>query len=104
MKKRKQLMRRVVLDIICGREKVQYEPNRFPHLLAGVTEVMIRRKVEPPKDRMPYDMYPELSDEDKDLVREVFWDLVIERVITIGLNASNPDFPWFKLHSEYKWN
>jgi len=33
-------------------------------------------------------------------VREIIWDLIIERIVTIGTNASNPNWPWLKL-TEY---
>ena len=100
MKERKQLIRNIVLDILTEREHVQYEPSQFNHLAHGVVEVMIRRKSPAPEGRMPIEMYPEISQEDADILREVFWDLVVEKIITIGSDAANPDFPWFKLHSE----
>jgi len=31
-----------------------------------------------------------------ELTREVFWDLVIQRVLTIGMNAQNSEYPWFR--------
>jgi hypothetical protein len=100
MNERKQLIRKIVLDILTRREHVQYEPSQFNHLAHGVVEVMIRRKVPVLEGRMPIDMYPEISQKEADMLREVFWDLVVEKIITIGSDASNPAFPWFKLHSE----
>jgi len=100
MNERKQIIRDIVLDIISGREKLQSPPNQLPHLEVNVVEVMIRRKIEPSGGQVPYDVRQKLSNEDADIVREVFWDLVIEKIITVGFNSSNPDFPWFKLHSE----
>lgn len=101
MNERKQLIKDIVLDIICGREPVEYDPFQFGHLSLGVVEVLIRRKIDAPAGYMPYEVSPEIADPDADIVREVFWDLVVEKVITIGLNPANPGLPWFKLHSEF---
>lgn len=52
---------------------------------------MARRDSNSP-GQLPMSIYPELSESDALLVREFFWDLFLERVITIGLNPANPDF------------
>lgn len=41
-----------------------------------------------------------LTDKDQDKVREIIWNLVIEGVLTIGSNASNPAWPFMKI-TEY---
>lgn len=41
-----------------------------------------------------------LCGKDEDRVRETIWNLIIERVITIGMNNSNPAWPWLSL-TEY---
>lgn len=38
-----------------------------------------------------------LSGKDEDSVRELIWNLVVERVVTIGMNNSNPAWPWLSL-------
>ncbi|MFO0794185.1 MAG: hypothetical protein U0586_08965 [Candidatus Brocadiaceae bacterium] len=38
-----------------------------------------------------------LGDKDEDSVREIIWDLIVERVVTIGINSSNPAWPHLKL-------
>ncbi len=38
-----------------------------------------------------------LGDKDEDRVREIIWDLIVERVVTIGINSSNPEWPHLKL-------
>jgi hypothetical protein len=45
-----------------------------------------------------------LEPADESLVQEIFWDLVVEKVLTIGKNPANPNFPWFRLHSEASEN
>lgn len=42
---------------------------------------------------------PRLSSEDDATATEVFWDLVLERIVTPGLNEANK-FPFFRVHSE----
>jgi hypothetical protein len=34
---------------------------------------------------------------DRDIILEIFWDLFRQGVITLGLNESNPGWPWFRL-------
>lgn len=40
---------------------------------------------------------PRLSASDAELGREVFWDLFRQGYITLGMNDSNPNWPWFRL-------
>ena len=46
------------------------------------------------------DADPRLSETEATLFLEVFWDLVIEKKLTIGLNHANPQYPFFRVHSE----
>lgn len=39
----------------------------------------------------------QLAPTDQDRVREIIWNLVIERLVTIGMNASNAAWPFLKL-------
>lgn len=41
-----------------------------------------------------------LNGRDEDRVREIIWNLIVERVVTIGMNNSNPAWPWLSL-TEY---
>jgi hypothetical protein len=43
---------------------------------------------------------PDLDEDDKMLVREIFWDLFIEKVITIGKDALNERMPFYRLHTD----
>lgn len=103
MENRKVEIRAIVLDILFGKEPTQYGASQFGHLAHGVAEVMARRDTAVP-GRMSMGMYPELSSGDKMILQEVFWDLFLDRVITIGLNADNPAYPWFRLHSSAEQN
>ena len=87
-------IRSVVLDILAGREKTNYSPEQFAHLLIGVGEVLERRDGSVERDRHHE---PRLSLNDRELCREVFWDLFRQGVITLGVNDSNREFPFFRV-------
>ena len=44
---------------------------------------------------------PQLSEEEWALFSEIYWDLVLDRVITPGLNSQNREFDRFRIHSEH---
>jgi hypothetical protein len=77
-------LRAVILDILFKKEPVQYSPNQYASLLAGAKEVLKRNGLEAGAE---------------DSILEIFWDLFREGIITLGNNSSNPEFPWFRLHS-----
>ena len=94
-------LRAVVLDILLGKEPVAFDTWQFGHLTANVAEVLWRRHNS--GDTHSGSMFqPErrLEEEDWELVQEIFWDLVCERILTPGKDHANPLFPWFRLHSE----
>jgi hypothetical protein len=89
-------LREVVVEILLGREAVSFTPNEWSVLGTGVAEVFARRAAKPgqPIDRpQRYRLHPH----DAELVRDVFWDLFRQGFITLGLNDSNPTWPWFRL-------
>jgi hypothetical protein len=99
-KTRKQQLREIVLDLLAGRAKIPYyEIDQFAHLKIGVAEVLRRRSGGGSMDTLGD---PRLEGEDADILLEIFWDLFREGVITLGLNATNPEFPRFRIHSEAK--
>lgn len=44
--------------------------------------------------------YLDLADRDANLVNEIVWDLIIERVLAIGINKANANWPFLRL-TEY---
>jgi len=89
-------IRNVVIDILAGREKVNYSPNQYAHLISGVAEVFQRREqtILAPSF-LHHD--PHLSGNDTELAREVFWDLFRQAVITLGCDNANQNYPFFSL-------
>jgi hypothetical protein len=87
-------IRDIVLDLLSGREKAQYELSQFEHLACGVAEVFQRRENE--QQPRTYGE-PQLTVSDKELVRDVFWDLFRQGIIILGYNDANPKYPFFRL-------
>jgi hypothetical protein len=55
----------------------------------------------------------QLHPNDKELVLEIVWDLFRQGIVTLGLNASNPGWPWLRLtrfgeyalqHGQYRFH
>lgn len=92
-------LRAVVVEIISGTEKVGLSPNQYVHLISGVAEVLHRRENQP---QQGIQSQPQLSSADRELVGEIFWDLFLQRIITLGSDTSTPAFPWFRVTSQGK--
>ena len=89
-------IRDIVVDILMKREAVSYDPTQWGHLTAGLAEVLARRggaAQSPPTRFVQSNLHPY----DAELARDVFWDLFRQGFITLGLNDSNPNWPFFRL-------
>lgn len=84
-------IREVVVDILLKRVSVEHEPSQWAGLTEAVGEVFAKRGTE--RERQARRLHPH----DAELVRDVFWDLFRQGFITLGLNDSNPNWPWFRL-------
>lgn len=100
MSARKLQLRQIVLDIVTGKEQVSYDFHQFTSLLTGVAEVLGKQSGRGRDYGAVFGPEAKLDADDSDIVREIFWDLVVEKILTIGSDSANPNFPWFKLHSE----
>ena len=81
-------IRETVVDILLKRVQVEEEPHQWASLTVSVAEVFARRRNVDERRLHP---------SEEELVRDVFWDLFRQGFITLGLNNSNPDWPWFRL-------
>jgi hypothetical protein len=88
-------IRGAALDILGGREAIRYEPTQYQSLQTGVAEVLARREGETADTRSGAS--PHLTRHDAEIFLEVFWALFREGVITLGLNDSNREFPFFRV-------
>jgi hypothetical protein len=86
-------IRRAAMDILAGRESCTYEPTQYRNLNSGVAQVLQKWDGNSSSNSAP------LSLNDRDIFLEVFWDMFRQGIITLGINDSNPNFPWFKLSS-----
>lgn len=100
-------IRSVVIDILAGREKGSYEPSQYANLLHCVGDVFERR--DPPTPQQGRTRTFNLSGSnanldsyDREIFLEVFWDLFRQGIITLGLNDSNREFPFFRVSSHGK--
>lgn len=84
-------IRSTTLDLLAGREKAPYELSQYQHLLMGVSSVFLQRETGTVHYNAP------LSPADSEMFLEVFWGLFREGVITLGLNDSNREFPFFRV-------
>lgn len=91
-------IRGAALDLLAGREKGSYDTNQYGHLLIGVAEVFARREtLQPQHNQFVGGSNASLSNADKEIFLEVFWGPFREGVITLGMNDSNREFPFFRV-------
>jgi len=88
-------IRSVCLDLLSGREKGTYDLNQYENLKIAVGEVFQRRSGVTTEVR--FGPKPELSKNDREILREIFWELFRQGIITLGLDDSNNQFPFFKV-------
>src|SRR4051794_13328789 len=86
-------LRDIVVDILLQREKVQNPPSQLAGLDSAVAEVLKRRET---GQMSPISQ--QLHPNDEQLVRDAFWDLFRQGYVNPGLNAANPNLPFFRLN------
>src|SRR5438477_1832810 len=91
-------IRAAALDLLAGRERPSLQLINYHNLLVGVGEVFSRRESTPQHPAKPVSLGgAQLTQNDSDSFAEVFWTLFREGIITLGLNDSNPNFPFFRI-------
>ncbi len=93
-------IRSAALDLLAGRERASYQLTQYGSLLTGVAEAFARREGRPQDRHYQAQGFfgpAALSENDLELFLEVFWALFREGVITLGLNDSNREFPFFRV-------
>ena len=83
----------IVVYMLLNPDKSQIQINQFSDLKNAVNSELARRLGQEFR-HAPLAVPSSLNEE---TVREVFWDLFRLGFITLGMNASNPSWPWFKL-------
>ena len=87
-------IREIAIALLSGREHPAIHLTQYEHFKLSVTEVIRKREESQFESR-----YYSLSEKDRDLCLEIFWDLFRQGVITLGLDDSNRDFPFFRVSS-----
>ena len=93
-------IRQVVIDILSQREKGAHigDVNQFVGLQNAVAKVFVVRETGARANDIEVH-HAKLSYQDAEYFREVFWDLFLQRIIVLGMNDANPEYPWFKVSS-----
>jgi hypothetical protein len=92
-------IRNVAIDILAGREQVQFTPSQYGFLESGVAEVLERRERTGARSQDSDGAQRGLPTEEALLCQEIFWDLFRQGIITIGSDTANQEFPWFRISS-----
>ncbi|MBC2733610.1 MAG: hypothetical protein HF981_04570 [Desulfobacteraceae bacterium] len=88
-------IRAAALDILAGRERASFAHSQYVELALCTAEVLSRRDGHTISIGAPGGY--ELRGQESERFRELFWDLFRQGIITLGLNDSNPNFPFFRL-------
>lgn len=88
-------LREVVVDLLVGQEQVDVPLTQWTGLVDGVAKVIARRSGRSPGSD-GY-RYAKSHPYNAELVRDIFWDLFRQGFITLGMNDSNPAWPFFRL-------
>jgi hypothetical protein len=85
-------IRQVIIDILQRDPALGGYPRQFNDLLeqSGLSFTRREQAAGRPSN-------PALHPHDVELVRDVFWDLFRQGVITLGKDSSNDNWPWFRL-------
>jgi len=99
----KSTLREIVLKVIFSpNPNHPYDVHQITHLYSHVALELRGGASE--KMKLGLESPPELDDDDKMLVNEIFWDLFIEKVITLGRDALNERAPFYRLHADAEVN
>lgn len=89
-------LREIVINILL----ISHENgvDRFEKLLerTGI-EIWKQEGVEQARQHFSYGSAAQLHPNDIELLLEIVWDLFRQGIVTFGLNASNPGWPWLRL-------
>jgi len=100
MDERKRLIREMVIGILL-KEDANEIPCQYDELKSFLAEALTRRACIENRANgisvFPKEHHLEVSD--STILLGVFLDLVDEKIITLGFDENNTEFPWFRPHS-----
>lgn len=91
-------LRNAAFDVLAGRVQTQYGVNQYNNFQISVAEALEKQGKQSHPDSI-YSRRATLDPADADTFLELFWNLFRQGVITLGMNESNPNFPWCRLTS-----
>lgn len=98
----KRILRQLVVRAFASGEIKQYDI----HLHSKVSELALQLNAFPPDYFPPNDpnawrhgrtQVPSLHESDRLLISEIVWDLITERILTVGMDSTNDKWPWLRL-------
>jgi hypothetical protein len=92
-------IRAATFDVLSGRVNPSYSLDLFQHLKIEVGKVLDAYDKLPPKPPSTYPADSALSKDDSETLREVFWDLFRQGIVTLGKDEFNNSFPFFRVTS-----
>jgi hypothetical protein len=87
-------IRSIILETLKNESRTSYHS-----ICANVAELAVKKGIvtDPRGGQIVFGGKYDLSVSDREKVREIIWNLVIERILTIGMDDQNPSWPWLKL-------
>ena len=90
-------IREAIVDIVVGRISGEQVPSQWIELLNALGREFERRESSGRPFIPGQRDHGQLHPVDMELARDAFWDLFRQGMITLGLNNSNPQWPFFRL-------
>jgi hypothetical protein len=92
-------IRDATFNVLSERVPSTYSLNQYHHLKIEVGKVLDAYDKLPPKPPRSYPAEDALTKEDAETLREVFWDLFRQGILTLGKDELNNAFPFFRVTS-----
>ena len=92
-------IRSATFEVLSGRATTGYSLDQYSHIKVEVGKVLDKYDKLPPKPPSAYPADSALTKEDAETLREVFWDLFRQGVVTLGKDEVNNTFPFFRVTS-----
>lgn len=79
------ILRKLILEVLRKGER-----NQYLGIVEQVGQLAIQQNILSPQNNR-------INSADKIKILEIIWDLIIERILTVGLDENNADWPWVRL-------
>jgi hypothetical protein len=92
-------IRSATFEVLSGRTSREYSLDQYAHLKIEVGKTVDKYDKLPAKPPSSYPADSALTKEDAETLREVFWDLFRQGILTLGKDDLNSVFPFFRVTS-----